>query len=118
MDNLEKWDELRQKLEKLIQERSRIEDDIFRQEEKFDIRELKETDVRYRNMVWLKDRYNELGLEIDEIRKELENLRGTSPLQKREAELSSLEAEEQTISEAEALIGKQTEKEGQDIGEE
>lgn len=40
-----------------------------------------------------------------------------SPLQKRETELASLEAEEKTIAEAEALIEKQTEKEGQDIGE-
>lgn len=39
-------------------------------------------------------------------------------LNTREEELSSLEAEEQTISEAEALIDKQAEKEGQDIGEE
>lgn len=41
-----------------------------------------------------------------------------TPLHQKEAELSSLEAEEKTISEAEALIGKQTEKEGQYIGEE
>lgn len=40
-----------------------------------------------------------------------------SPLQQRESELASLEAEEKTISEAEALIDKQTEKEGQNIGE-
>lgn len=40
-----------------------------------------------------------------------------SPLQQREAELSSLEAEEKTISEAEALINKQNQKEGYDIGE-
>lgn len=38
-------------------------------------------------------------------------------LQQREEELSALEAEEKIISEAEALIDKQTEKEGQDIGE-
>ena len=38
-------------------------------------------------------------------------------LQQREEELSALEAEEKMISEAEALIDKQTEKEGQDIGE-
>ena len=38
-----------------------------------------------------------------------------SPLQQREAELESLEAEERTITEAEALIGQQ--KEGQDLGE-
>ena len=40
-----------------------------------------------------------------------------SPLQQRESELASLEAEEKTISEAEALIDKQTEKEGRNIGE-
>lgn len=40
-----------------------------------------------------------------------------SPLQQREAELSSLEADAKTISEAEALIIKQTEQERQDIGE-
>lgn len=39
------------------------------------------------------------------------------PLQQRENQLSSLEAEERKIEEAEALIDKQTEKEGQDIGE-
>ena len=38
-------------------------------------------------------------------------------LGKREAKLSALEAEEKTIAEAEALIEKQTGKEGQDIGE-
>lgn len=44
------------------------------------------------------------------------NRTGGKPLlQQREAELSSLETEEKTISEAEALINKQ--KEGQDIGE-
>lgn len=41
-----------------------------------------------------------------------------TPLQQRESELSALEAEERTISEAEALIDIQTAKEGQDIGEE
>lgn len=41
-----------------------------------------------------------------------------SLLQSKEQELSALEAEEKTISEAEALIAKQTEKDGQDIGEE
>ena len=40
-----------------------------------------------------------------------------SILQQREEELSTLEAEAKTIAEAEALIDKQTEKEGQDIGE-
>lgn len=41
----------------------------------------------------------------------------TSPLKTREEKLSKLEKEAKTISEAEALIVKQTEKEGQDIGE-
>lgn len=41
----------------------------------------------------------------------------TSPLKTREEKLSKLEKEAKTISEAEALIYKQTEKEGQDIGE-
>lgn len=41
----------------------------------------------------------------------------TSPLKTREEKLSKLEKEAKTISEAEALIDKQTEKEGQDIGE-
>ena len=40
-----------------------------------------------------------------------------SPLQQKEQELSTLEAEEKTISKTEALIEKQTGKEGQDIGE-
>lgn len=40
-----------------------------------------------------------------------------SPLKTREEQLSKLEKEAKTISEAEALIDKQTEKEGQDIGE-
>lgn len=40
-----------------------------------------------------------------------------SPLKNREEQLSKLEKEALTISEAEALINKQTEKEGQDIGE-
>ena len=45
------------------------------------------------------------------------NTRNNSLLQQKEAELSSLEAEEKSISEAEALIDKQAEKEGQYIGE-
>ena len=40
-----------------------------------------------------------------------------SPLKTREEQLSKLEKEAKIISEAEALIDKQTEKEGQDIGE-
>lgn len=42
---------------------------------------------------------------------------GSSPLQKREKELSELEEEEKTISEAEKLIDKQNAKDGQNIGE-
>ncbi len=54
--------------------------------------------------------------EINNIRmKEIEQDEKKSLLQPREAELSSLEAEEKTILEAEVLIYKQ--KEGQDIGE-
>ena len=60
--------------------------------------------------VQFNEHYRKLLDEIHHIR--------ANELQNREAELSSLEAEEKTISEAEALIGKQTEKEGQDIGEE
>lgn len=52
---------------------------------------------------------------IEEI--EEKNHKKKTPLQQKNAELSSLEAEEKTISEAEALINKQAEKEGQDIGE-
>lgn len=40
-----------------------------------------------------------------------------TPLQQREQQLSALEAEEKTISEAEALMAKQSEQERQDIGE-
>lgn len=40
-----------------------------------------------------------------------------TPLQQREAELSELEKEEKTITEAETLIDMQNSKEGQDIGE-
>lgn len=43
--------------------------------------------------------------------------RKKTPLQQRDAELSSLEAEEKTIAETKVLIEKQTAKEGQDIGE-
>lgn len=42
---------------------------------------------------------------------------GSSPLKKREEELSKLEKEKKTISEAEALIDKQSAKKGQSIGE-
>ena len=47
----------------------------------------------------------------------LNNGNSSSPLKKCEGQLSKLEKEALTISEAEALISKQTEKEGQDIGE-
>ena len=126
MENENKINELQEKLEQMYQERSKIENSIFRQEEKFDIRELPETDIRYRNMVYLKERYSTLDLEIQKVKEELEKLQEgsqvkggqeISPLQQKEAKLSSLEAEEKTIAEAEALIEKQTGKEGQDIGE-
>lgn len=42
---------------------------------------------------------------------------GSSPLKKREEQLSALEKEAQTIAKAEALIDKQSAKEGQSIGE-
>ena len=126
MENEKKINELQEKLEQMYQERSKVENSIFRQEEKFDIRKLPETDVRYRNMVYLRERYSTLDLEIQKVKEELEKLQEgldsretqrKSPLQQRETELTSLETEEKTITEAEALIEKQTEKEGQDIGE-
>ena len=61
-------------------------------------------------LIPLKQRVDEIALLEAEERKQW--------LQQREAKLSSLEAEEKTISEAEALIDKQTGKDGQDIGEE
>lgn len=61
--------------------------------------------------------YKTLLDEINNIRmKEIEQDE-KSLLQQKEAELSLLETEEKTISGAEALIDKQTEKEGQNIGE-
>ena len=126
MENEKKINELQEKLEQMYQERSKVENSIFRQEEKFDIRKLPETDVRYKNMVYLRERYSTLDLEIQKVKEELEKLqegldsretKRKSPLQQRETELTSLETEEKTITEAEALIEKQTEKEGQDIGE-
>ena len=47
----------------------------------------------------------------------IEENKEKSPLQKRDQELSSLEAEEKTIAEAEVLIDRVAQKEGQDIGE-
>ena len=207
MENEKKINELQEKLEQMYQERSKVENSIFRQEEKFDIRKLPETDVRYRNMVYLRERYSTLDLEIQKVKEELEKLQESSQVKedkenypsqkrenektydlfgtkftekqiieaiyegsvyyydiidiirenetirdivlrqitsleidseeyadyrklldeiyqirakelgKREAKLSALEAEEKTIAEAEALIEKQTGKEGQDIGE-
>ena len=58
-------------------------------------------------LIPFKERVEEIALSEAEKRK--------SYLQQREAELSSLEAEEKTISEAEVLIDQQ--KEGQNIGE-
>ena len=122
MENEKRIDELQEKLEELYTERKNIENEIFRQEEKFDIRELSETDIRYRGMVYLRERYSALDLEIQRIRKEIAQLRevkedkAKSPLQQREQGLSSLEAEEKKISEAENLINQQ--RTGQNIGEE
>lgn len=53
--------------------------------------------------------------EIEYLKKEVENF---NELESKEKELTSLEAEEETISVAEALMDKQTVKDGQDIGEE
>lgn len=120
MENEKRIDELQAKLEELYTERKNVENAIFRQEEKIDIRELSKTDTRYRGMEYLRERYSTLDIEIQKIRDEIQQLRDgqkNSPLQKREQELSSLEAEEKTITEAEALIDRQAQKEGQDIGE-
>lgn len=59
------------------------------------------------------------GITLDEIKERypLGEKTAESPLKNREIELASLEAEEKTIAETEALIEKQKEKEGQDIGE-
>lgn len=120
MENEKKIDELQSKLEELYTERKNVENTIFRLEEKSDIRELSETDARHRNMEYLTERYSALDIEIQKIKDEIEQLKNSqkeSPLQKREKELSSLEVEERTIAETEALIDKQTEKEGKYIGE-
>lgn len=57
------------------------------------------------------------NIEQDNVVMDWLNSRKSSPLKNREEQLSKLEKEALTISEAEALIDKQTEKEGQDIGE-
>ncbi len=67
---------------------------------------------------WEYKKYMEYVDFIQDIQSKFEIKHKKGVLQEKETQLSSLEAEEQTISEAEALIGKQTEKEGQDIGEE
>lgn len=59
--------------------------------------------------------YEEIRAKSRENKDSRENEK--SLLQQRETQLSSLEVEEKTISEAEALIDKQSEKEGQGIGE-
>ena len=105
MENIDKEEEidwLQEKLEELYTERKNIENAILRD----DVRELSETAPRRR--------YLELDLEIRKIKEKISELRNKSTLQQKEDKLSSLEAEEKTISEAEALIEQQ--KEGQDIG--
>lgn len=101
---------LQEKLEELYTERKNIENAIFRNEEKFNGRELSE-----KAMAYLYERYSEIDLEIQKIKDKISDLINKSTLQKKEEELSSLETEEKTISEAEALMEQQ--KEGQDIGE-
>ena len=67
----------------------------------------------------LKEMYYKCGFEYDietGAARKIEDKK--SLLQSKEDELSRLEAEERTISEAEALMDKQTGKDGQDIGEE
>lgn len=118
MENINKEEEidlLQEKLEELYTERKNIENAILRDEERFDVRELSETDPRRKTMAYLHGRYSELDLEIQKIKDKISELRNKSTLQQKEDKLSSLEAEEKTISEAEALIEQQ--KEGQDIGE-
>lgn len=61
-----------------------------------------------------KDQEEKIDPELEEW---LNGGKSKTPLQQREEELSSLEAEEKTISEAEKLISKQTEKEDSDKGE-
>lgn len=59
----------------------------------------------------------ERHIEQDDVVMDWLNSGKSSPLKDREEQLSKLEKEALTISEAEALIDKQTEKEGQNIGE-
>lgn len=65
----------------------------------------------------LKDEHKEKSID-PELKQWLNGGESKTPLKQREDELSSLEAEAKTIDEAEELIDKQAEKEGQDIGEE
>jgi len=57
------------------------------------------------------------ALDVEKIVRNEPTSGAMTPLQQREQQLSALEAEEKTISEAENLMAKQNEQEGQDIGE-
>ena len=71
---------------------------------------------KYGIQTFLNDLMARRALDVEKmLRNEPTNIMTT--LQQREQELSALEAEAKNISEAEALIDKQNEKNGQDIGE-
>lgn len=65
------------------------------------------------------EEYSEaMGISINEFEEIIRNQKTKlTPLQQKEAELSALEAKEKKILEEEALMNKQKQKEGQDIGE-
>ena len=71
---------------------------------------------RYQKEDFVSSKENENGYEINEYG-EIIRPNNKTPLQQKEDELSSLEEEEKTISEAEALIKKEMDKKGKDIGE-
>lgn len=77
-----------------------------------------EFDPEYHELFDLHDKIEELEEGIAKATESISFYESIMELHKKEEELSALEAEEKTISEAEALIDKQTEKNGQDIGEE
>lgn len=77
-------------------------------------RQIKELEGVREELLKRKEEFIEKKAVVDKRKLELEQ----SPLQRKESKLSSLEEEERTIAETEALIDKQTEKDGQDIGEE
>ena len=71
---------------------------------------------KYQKEDFVSSKENENGYEINEYG-EIIRPNNKTPLQQKEDELSSLEEEEKTISEAEALIKKEMDKKGKDIGE-